>query len=148
MKGETYGDWFQAKDKNLALIPNMMYHAGKERNEKKAHDWGEKKVGVAYGRKMAWLRKRTEKLETGVSIELKRFLDTDFTTKNYFRALDLRLEYWFHHLIKIKTHLITTLISLIRDKQVENSSNNTEFQTQLQISNSHHWFQKEWLGYL
>jgi len=35
--------------------------------------------------------------------------------------------------------LITTLIGRIRDKQVENSGNNTEeFQTQLQISLNHH----------
>lgn len=65
--------------------------------------------------------RKTRELETRKSIELKRFLDTDFTTKNYFRALNLRLGYRFHHLIKIKTHLNTTLIGLIRDKQVENS---------------------------
>ena len=55
-----------------------------------------------------------------VSIGLKRFLDTDFTTKNYFRALDPRCGYRFHHLIKIKTYLNTTLIGQIRDKQVQN----------------------------
>ena len=59
-------------------------------------------------------------------IELKRFLDTDFNTKNCFSALNLRLEYRFHHLIKTKTHLNTTLIGLIRYKQVEILSYNTE----------------------
>ena len=61
-----------------------------------------------------------------VLIEVKRFLDTYFTTKNCFKALIPRLGYKFHHLINIKTHLNTTLIGLIRDKQVEISSNDTE----------------------
>lgn len=67
---------------------------------------------------------------------MKRFLDTDFTTKNYSRALNLRLGYKFHHLIKTKTHLNTTLIGLIRDKQVENFkvTHTEEFIT-------HNWFQ-------
>ena len=34
------------------------------------------------------------------SIELKRFLDTDFITKNYLRAFNPSLGYRFHQLIK------------------------------------------------
>ena len=55
-------------------------------------------------------------LETERSLKLKRALDINFTIKNYFKALNSRLGYRFYHLIKIKTHLNTTLICQIRDK--------------------------------
>ena len=70
-------------------MPSLMYHAGKERHDREAQVGGEKKVGMACGTRMVWLRKGIGKLETGVSTELKRLLDTGFTTKNCFRALDL-----------------------------------------------------------
>jgi len=80
------------------------------------------------GKQLKWRGegRRKECLEQGSmawterSIKLKRFLDIDFTSKNCFKALNPRLGYRFHHLIKIKTHLNTTLIGRIRDKQVEN----------------------------
>jgi len=65
----------------------MMYHAGKERNKRKAQ--GEKKDEGGVWKGLACLGKGSRKLEMERSIELKRFLDTYFTTKNHFRALDL-----------------------------------------------------------
>lgn len=87
---------------------------------------GEKR-GDGMGKQGRWRERKGEfkalkkeiKALNLVSIELKRFLDTDFTTKNCFRTLNPILGYRFHHLIKIKTLLNTTLIGLIRDKQVE-----------------------------
>jgi len=81
--------------------------------------WESKGNGMEKGREKCTLNK-VQWLKTERSIELKRFLDIDFTTKNYLRALYPGLEYRFHHLIKIKTHLKTTLIRRIRDMQVEN----------------------------
>ena len=116
---------------------------GKKGNERKAQSCGEKKVMVVWGRDGMDLKMKRGNWKLEELIKLKWFLHTDFTTKNYFRALDVWLGYKFHHLTKTKTNLKTTLISQIRDKQVESLSNNTEeFQTQLQISNIHHWVQR------
>jgi len=76
------------------------------------------------GRERRWRGERKRKgmvegLKTGKLIELKHFLYTDFTAKNYFRDLSPRLGYRFHHLTKIKTHLNTTPIGQISDKQVK-----------------------------
>ena len=73
--------------------------------------WESKGNGVEKGREKSALNK-VQWLEIERSIELKRFLHTDFTTKNCFRALNPRLGYRFNHLIKIKTYLNTTLIGL------------------------------------
>ena len=100
---------------------------------------GEKR-GDGVGKQGRWRERKGEfkalkkdiKALNLVSIELKRFLNTDFNTKNYFRALDHRLGHIFYHLIKIKTHLSTTVIGRIRHKQVENLKYYTEeFITQL-----------------
>ena len=77
-------------------------------------------VMVACKKRGRGLKSETRQLKTAKSIELKWLLDTNFTTKNCFSALDLGLGYSLFHLYKTKTYLITTLISLIRDKQVEN----------------------------
>ena len=77
----------------------------------------EKGKGVWHGKRNGMGRKRRmRELGNKKSIKLKCFLDIDFTTKNCFRAPKLRIGYRFHHLIKIKTHLNTTLIGLVRDK--------------------------------
>ena len=88
---------------------------------------GEKR-GDGVGKQGRWRERKGEfkalkkeiKALNLVSIELKCFLGLDFTSKNCFRALNTTFGYRFHHLIKIKTHLNTTLIGRIRDKQVEN----------------------------
>lgn len=72
---------------------------------------------VACGRRGRGLKREMRKLKTQKSIELKRFLDTYFNTKNYLRTLDLWLGHRFHHLTETNAHLFTTLIGLIRDMQ-------------------------------
>jgi len=76
----------------------------------KRGDGGEKR-GRWHERKGEFkaLKKEIQALNL-VSIERKHFLDTDFTTKNCFRALNPRLRYKFHHPLKTETHLNTTLI--------------------------------------
>ena len=102
--------------------------------------WESKENGVEKGREKGSLNK-VQWFETERSIERKCFLDADFTTKNCFRALNPRLRYRFHHLIKTKTNLNTTLIDRIRDKQVENKV------TQRRVYNSTSDFNLSTLSY-
>ena len=75
---------------------------------------------------MAWKERWIQGLEEGnqgtdLSIDrTEMFLWYRFHHKECFRALNHRLGYRFYHLIKIKTHLNTTLIGRIGDKQIEN----------------------------
>ena len=62
------------------------------RSEKESsHSKGMNELGACGGIEMAWLGKGTGETENWRLVKLKRFLGTDFTAKNYLRALDLEL---------------------------------------------------------